>query len=103
MCGRSMWLAILEMCSQKINKFLGVGMAFPDLLMKRSLSGIAIGQPFVESRVGNATQTNFEAFYNVPIHDRIRITPLLQIITNPGNQQSNGTIFSGTIRTVFSF
>jgi porin len=64
---------------------------------------MAIGQPFVESSVGNTTQTNLEVFYNFPVGDRIRITPLMQVILNPGNQDSNGTIFSGTLRTVFSF
>lgn len=28
---------------------------------------------------------------------------LVQVITNPSNQDSNGTIFTGTLRTVFLF
>ncbi|WP_051470086.1 carbohydrate porin [Fischerella sp. PCC 9605] len=80
-----------------------VGLAFPDLFMERAIAGIAVGQPFIENEVGNATQTNFEAFYNVPVNDYIQITPLIQAITNPGNQDLNGTIFTGTVRTVFSF
>ncbi|OKH55828.1 S-layer protein [Calothrix sp. HK-06] len=79
------------------------GVAFRDLLKTGALAGIAIGQPFIENAVGNATQTNFEAFYNLPISDNIRITPLVQVITNPANQEDNGTIFTGTLRTVFSF
>jgi carbohydrate-selective porin OprB len=71
--------------------------------MKRAIAGIGVGQPLIENKVGNATQTNFEAFYNIPISDNIRITPLIQVITNPGNREENGTIFSGTLRTVFSF
>ena len=39
------------------------GIAFRDLFMPGSLAGIAAGQPLIESNVGNATQTNFEAFY----------------------------------------
>lgn len=61
------------------------------------MAGIAAGQPFIESAVGNATQTNFEAFYNFPVNDNIRVTPLVQVITNPANQDSNSTIFTGTL------
>ena len=79
------------------------GVAFRDFLVPGGLVGIAAGQPFIENAVGNATQTNFEAFYNFPVNDNIRITPLVQVITNPGNQDANGTIVTGTLRTVFSF
>jgi len=79
------------------------GLAFPNLFVERAIAGIAIGQPFIENAVGNATQTNFEAFYNFPVTDQIRITPLIQVIHNPGNQDANGTIITGTVRTVFSF
>jgi carbohydrate-selective porin OprB len=57
----------------------------------------------VTSELGNATQTNIEAFYNFPVSNSIRITPLVQVIVNPANQESNGTIVTGTVRTVFSF
>ena len=79
------------------------GLAFPDLLVEGALAGIAAGQPFIDNAVGNATQTNIEAFYNFPISSNIRITPLVQVITDPANQSSNGTIVTGTLRTVFSF
>lgn len=79
------------------------GIAFSDLFVRGGLAGIAAGQPFIESEVGNATQTNFEAFYKFPVSKNIQITPLLQVITNPSNQDSNGTIFTGTLRTVFFF
>jgi porin len=79
------------------------GIALRDILMRGSLAGIAVGQPFIESNLGNTTQTNFEAFYNLPLNDNIRVTPLLQVVTNPANQNANGTILTGTLRTVFSF
>ena len=79
------------------------GIGFSDLFIPGALAGIAAGQPFIENAIGNATQTNMEAFYNFPIRDNIRITPLIQVITDPGNQKSNGTIVTGTVRTVFSF
>ena len=79
------------------------GLSFADLLVEGSLSGIAVAQPFIESAAGNATQTNFEIFYNYPIKDGITISPILQTIFDAGNQSSNGTIYSGTLRGVFSF
>jgi len=79
------------------------GVAFRDLFVNRAIAGIAIGQPFIENAVGDATQTNFEAFYNFPLNHNIRITPLIQVIANPANQDANGTIITGTLRTVFSF
>ena len=79
------------------------GVAFRDLFRRGALAGIAAGQPFIESAVGSATQTNFEAFYNFPLNNNIQLTPLVQVITNPGNQESNGTIVTGTLRTVFFF
>ncbi len=80
-----------------------LGLAFPDLFVRGAKAGIAVGQPFISRDVGNANQTNFEAFYNYPISNNIQITPVVQVITNPGNQESNGTVFTGTLRTVFSF
>ncbi|MFB2768630.1 iron uptake porin [Pelatocladus sp. BLCC-F211] len=79
------------------------GFAFPDLFSRGALAGIAAGQPFIASEIGNTTQTNFEAFYNFPVSNNIQITPLVQVIVNPGNQDTNGTIITGTLRTVFSF
>ena len=79
------------------------GITVRDLFKSGAFAGLAIGQPFVESNVGTGTQTNFEAFYSFPLNDNIQISPVVQVITNPGNQDANGTIFTGTLRTVFSF
>jgi Carbohydrate-selective porin, OprB family len=79
------------------------GFAFPDLFKPGALAGIAVGQPFISSQVGNSSQTNLELFYNFPISDNIRITPDLQFIFNPNNDSTNGTVTVGTLRTVFSF
>jgi Carbohydrate-selective porin, OprB family/S-layer homology domain len=79
------------------------GMSFSDLFVPQAIAGIAVGQPFIESAVGNATQTNVEVFYNFPISDNIRITPLIQVITHPSNQDNNGTIITGSLRNIFSF
>ncbi len=79
------------------------GVTLRNLFVPGAVAGIAAGQPFIESAVGNATQTNFEAFYNFPLSENIGITPLVQVIANPSNQQDNSTIVTGTLRTVFSF
>ncbi len=79
------------------------GVAFPDLFARGALAGIAAGQPFIVSEIGNATQTNFQGFYNFPVSNNIQVTPLIQVITNASNQEANGTIVTGTLRTVFSF
>lgn len=79
------------------------GVSVRDFLPEGYLIGIVASQPFIESDLGNATQTNFEAFYSLSLNDNIRLTPALQVITHPGNQDANGTIFTGTLRTVFSF
>jgi hypothetical protein len=82
------------------------GLAFPDLLVPGALAGIGVGQPliFQEDVIGlfNRTQTNYEAFYNLPLSDNVAITPVIQVITDPGNRDRN-TILTGTLRTVFSF
>ncbi len=79
------------------------GFAFPDLFKEGAMAAIAIGQPFIESNVGNATQTNVEMFYRFPVSDNISITPDLQFIFNANNNSGNSTITVGTLRTVFTF
>lgn len=79
------------------------GVAVSDVLIKGARGAIAVGQPFIESNVGNSTQTNVEAFYKIPIRDNIAITPDIQFIFNPNNNSANSTITIGTIRTVFTF
>jgi Carbohydrate-selective porin, OprB family len=84
-------------------QYWSAGIAVQDLFTKNDLAGIGIAQPFLLGEVGNATQTNFEAFYNIPVSQNLRITPIVQVITNPANQSSNSSIVTGTVRAVFSF
>jgi hypothetical protein len=79
------------------------GIAFPDLFKQGALAAVAVGQPFIENKVGNSTQTNLEFFYNFPLTKNISITPDAQFIFNANNNNANSTIFVGTLRTVFSF
>ena len=82
------------------------GIAFPDLLRVGDLAGISVGQPlsFVDNLLGifNATQTNYEAFYRFQISDNLSVSPIFQVITNPANIKDD-TIFTATLRTVFTF
>ena len=80
-----------------------VGLGFRNLLLPGTVAGIAVGQPFVTDGLGNATQTNFETFYNLKLNEHISVTPTLSFVTNPNNDSEQGTIWQGTFRTVFSF
>jgi porin len=84
-------------------QYWSTGLAFQDILTPNDLAGIGIAQPFILDSLGTATQTNIEAFYNIPITSNFRLTPIVQVITNPANQSQNGTIVTGTLRGVFSF
>jgi hypothetical protein len=84
-------------------QYWSAGIAFQDLFRSSDLAGIGIAQPFILSAIGNATQTNFEAFYNIPVSKRFRLTPIVQVISNAGNQRNNGAIVTGTVRAVLSF
>jgi hypothetical protein len=79
------------------------GVTLRDWLIPGSVAGIAAAQPFIASEIGNATQTNYEAFYKLPINDNISVTPSIQVITHPANQDANDRIVTGTLRTVFLF
>lgn len=79
------------------------GATYADVFKKSDLSGVAVGQPFIEGAVGNATQTNFEAFYSFPVNRNITVAPFTQVVVNPANRDENGTITVGGVRTVFSF
>lgn len=79
------------------------GVSLRDLFQEGAILGVAVGQSFIDSNIGDATQTSLEAFYNYPLSQNIRITPSVQVITNAGNQDSNGDVVTCTLRTVFSF
>jgi len=84
------------------------GIVLRDLFAESDLFGVSVGQPLIfqdnDDLLGlfDSTQTNIEAFYRLKVNDNISLSPILQIITDPGNTQSD-TIFTGTLRTVLSF
>ncbi|WP_216351227.1 iron uptake porin [Leptolyngbya sp. 'hensonii'] len=79
-----------------------IGVGFRDIGIPGTIAGIAIGQPLIENQLGNATQTNYEVFYNLFLSDTVSLTPTLSIVTHPNNRAGT-TIWQGTVRTVFSF
>ena len=80
-----------------------VGVSWRDLVLPGTLTGIAIGQPFVEADLGDATQTNFEAFYKLQLSDRLSVSPSLQLVNNVNNDSANGLTWQATLRTSFAF
>lgn len=87
------------------------GIGVKDLMIEGSLLGFAAGQPFIinSEQAAYSTQTNFEAFYKIPVNDNISVTPVVMLITNPFNidsgalGQSDNTLIQGVLRATFSF
>jgi hypothetical protein len=80
-----------------------VGLGLRNLFIPGTTAGIAVGQPFVTNKLGNANQVSFETFYNLELNDNLSITPILSVVTNADNSTSNSTIWQGTLRTVIVF
>lgn len=80
-----------------------VGVTLRNFFVPGTLAGVGLGQPFVTGDVGDATQTNFEAFLNLLLSDNISFTPAFILVTNADNDEANGAIWQFNFRTVFSF
>lgn len=80
-----------------------VGVGLRNIVIPGTIAGVAIGQPFITDSLGNATQTNFETFYNLQLSENISVTPTISLVINPDNDSSKGTIWQTTFRSVFSF
>lgn len=79
-----------------------VGGTFREIIIPGSVAGLAIGQPFIEGDIGNATQTNVELYYSFDLNDRISFSPALLVVANPNNRNT-GTIFEWVVRLVYAF
>jgi Carbohydrate-selective porin, OprB family/S-layer homology domain len=55
------------------------------------------------NRAEDDSSYHFEGFYNIKVSSNIQITPGLIVITNPGAQDLNDTLWIGTLRTTFTF
>jgi hypothetical protein len=67
-----------------------------------SVAGLAIGMPFIEQDLGNATQTNLEAYYSFNLNDRVSFSPALLMVSN-SNNRSVGTVWEWVLRLVYAF
>ncbi|NDJ15751.1 iron uptake porin [Myxacorys almedinensis A] len=83
-------------------KTWALGVSIQNFLIPGSKAGVAVGQPFVTSRLGNATQTNIEAFFGLALSEHINLSPALLIVSNPNNRKSP-TIWEWTVRVLYSF
>lgn len=83
-------------------KTWALGLAIQNFLIPGSKVGVAVGQPFVTSKLGNATQTNIEAFFGLALSEHINFSPSLILVTNPNNQKSP-TIWEWVVRVLYSF
>ena len=78
-----------------------VGGILRNFVIPGSKAGFAIGQPFV-GVLGNATQTNAEAYFGLLINDRINFSPSVLFVMNPDNQRAS-SILQWALRMTFDF
>lgn len=83
-------------------KTWALGVTFQNFLIPGSRAGVAIGQPFITRRLGNETQTNFEAFFGLLLNDRLNVSPSVTIVSNPNNRASP-TIVEWSLRVLYGF
>jgi len=79
------------------------GVGIQDLFAPGSLLAFAVGQPFIEDDLGDATQTNYEAFYRFAVNENISVTPTVMVITDANNNSESPTVYHGLLRTTFFF
>lgn len=86
-----------------------INLAFPDLFKTGAVGGLGFGMPpkvihnAIATREDTGTGLHFEAFYEYPVNNNIKIIPGIMYLTNPNHNNANGNIFVGTVRTVFNF
>jgi len=86
-----------------------VTLAFPNLGKKGNLAGFVVGMPpkvtdnDIDGREDKGTSLHLEALYRLQVSNNISVTPGVIVITNPEHNDSNDTIYVGTVRTTFTF
>lgn len=82
-------------------------LAIKDFGREGNVFGVIFGQPpkVTGGSVGSEPDTSYhlEGLYRMRFTDNITVTPGLLVIFNPENDNSNDTIYVGTLRTRFSF
>jgi Carbohydrate-selective porin, OprB family/S-layer homology domain len=79
-----------------------IGGILRNFVIPGSKAGLAIGQPFATNAVGNATQTNVEAYFGLLLNDRINFTPSILYVINPDNQVAP-SVWQWGVRMSFEF
>lgn len=79
-----------------------IGASLRNIVIPGSTAGLALGQPFVESDLGEATQTNVEAYFTFLLNDSVSVTPAVLVVNNPDNRD-RGMVWQWVFRLVFSF
>jgi hypothetical protein len=86
-----------------------INLAFPDLLKTGAVGGLGFGMPpkvinnTIALRQDRGTGLHFEAFYEYPLTNNIKLIPGIIYLTNPEHNNANSNIFVGIFRTVFNF
>ncbi|NEU77389.1 iron uptake porin, partial [Hassallia byssoidea VB512170] len=94
--------------------YWGASLALQDFGRKGNLLGFIFGQPpKTTSNDANIaggrglrdsdTSYHLEGLYRLQLNDNISVTPGLLVILSPEHNDSNDTIYVGTVRTTFSF
>jgi BMFP domain-containing protein YqiC len=86
-----------------------VNLGFSDFGKKGNLLGFIFGMPpkatsnDISTREDKDTSYHLEALYRYRVTNNIDVTPGLIVILNPEHNDSNDTIYVGTLRTTFRF
>ncbi|WLT40188.1 iron uptake porin [Synechocystis sp. B12] len=91
-----------------------VTLAFPDIIKEGNMAGIIVGmQPWVSSSsivfpddiatTDIDSSLHLEGFFQWAVNDNLSITPGIVVVPNADNNNANGTLVMGVIRTTFSF
>ena len=79
-----------------------IGGIMRNFVIPGSKAGLAIGQPFITGSLGNATQTNIEAYFGLLVNDRINVSPSILYVINPDNQVAT-SVWQWALRMTFEF
>jgi Carbohydrate-selective porin, OprB family/S-layer homology domain len=89
--------------------YWAANLGIQDIGGKGNLLGFTFGQPpkvtsnDIVTREDSDTTYHLETLYRMKVNDNISVTPGLLVIFNPEHNNSNDTIYVGTLRTTFSF
>lgn len=85
------WSVGAEICGARWNR-------------EEDILGLALSQAFINDDVDpDDTETLFEVYYRIAINEHLAISPDIQIIDNPGGNNSNDTVFVLGTRAQLNF